>query len=94
MAQSQYEPYAPQKSNMDQAAEMGQQALDQATEAANVARDAVKDHPIATLAVVGGLAFAIGALWKMQRSPKASHMDTLMARLSDLQHQVPKRWRA
>jgi Xaa-Pro aminopeptidase len=71
-----------------------QQALDQATEAATVARDAVKDHPIASLAVVGGLAFAIGALWKMQRSPKVSHVDSLMARLSDLQQHLPKRWRA
>jgi hypothetical protein len=91
---AQYEPYTPQKSRMDQATEMGQQALDQATEAATVARDAVKDHPIASLAVVGGLAFAIGALWKMQRSPKVSHVDPLMARLSDLQQQLPRRWRA
>jgi hypothetical protein len=94
MAQSQYEPSAPQKSNMDQVAEMGQQALDQATEVATVARDTVKEHPIAALAVVGGLAFAIGALWKLQRSPKASPMDSLMTRLSDLQQQLPKRWRA
>ena len=63
-------------------------------EAATAARDAVKDHPITTLAVVGGIAFAIGALWKLQRSPKASYTDTLMSRLSDLQHQLPKRWRA
>lgn len=92
MAQSQ--PYAPQKSRMDQAGEIGQQALDQATEAATVARDAVKEHPIMTLAIVGGLAFAIGALWKMQRSGRTSHVDTLMERLSGLQQQLPKRWRA
>jgi hypothetical protein len=39
MSQYSYEPNAPQKSRMDQAAEMGQQAFDQATEAATVARD-------------------------------------------------------
>ena len=78
---------------MDQAAEIGQQAFDQASEAATVARDTVKDHPITTLAVVGGLAFAIGALWKLQRSSKTTHGDTLMERLSDLQHQLPRRWR-
>jgi hypothetical protein len=59
-----YEPNAPQKSRMDSATEIGQQALDQASETATVARDTVKEHPITTLAVVGGLAFAIGALWK------------------------------
>ena len=94
MNQHGYEPNAPQKSTMDQAAEMGQQALDQASEAATVARDTVKEHPLATLAVVGGLAFAIGALWKLQRSSKSSRVDTLMARLSDLQQQLPRQWRA
>jgi hypothetical protein len=79
---------------MDQATEMGQQALDQASEAATVARDTVKQHPLGTLAVVGGLAFAIGALWKLQRSSRTTHVDTLMERLSGLQQQLPKRWRA
>lgn len=94
MGQSQYDPYAPQKSRTDQATEMGQQALDQASEAATVVRDTVKQHPITILVVAGGLAFAIGALWKLQRSSKISHVDTLMDRLSDLQQQLPKRWRA
>jgi hypothetical protein len=90
MNQYSYEPNAAQKSRMDQAAEMGQLAFNEAT----VARDAVKEHPVTTLAIVGGLAFAIGALWKLQRPSKASHVDTLMGRLSDLQQQLPKRWRA
>jgi hypothetical protein len=99
-----YEPNAPQKSTMDQATEMGQhaldqaadlgqQAFDQASQAATVARDAVKDNPVTALVVVGGLAFAIGALWKMQRGSRTSHVDALMDRLSGLQAQLPKRWR-
>jgi hypothetical protein len=99
-----YEPNAPQKSTMDQATEMGQQALDQATElgqqaldqasqAATIARDTVKENPMTTLVVVGGLAFAIGALWKMQRASRNGHVDALMDRLSGLQQQLPKRWR-
>jgi hypothetical protein len=40
-----YEPDVPQKSTMDQATEMGQQALDQVSEAATVARDTVKENP-------------------------------------------------
>jgi hypothetical protein len=104
MDQYRYEPNAPQKSTMDQATEMGQHALDQATElgqqaldqathAATVARDTVKENPIAALVVVGGLAFAIGALWKMQRASRTSHVDALMDRLSGLQQQLPRRWR-
>jgi len=54
----------------------------------------VKEHPFTTLALVGGLAFAVGALWKLQRSSKTSHVDTLMERLSSLQQELPKRWRA
>ena len=94
MDQYGYEPHASQKSRMDQATEMGQQAFDQASEAAAVARDTVKEHPITTLAVVGGLAFAIGALWELQRPSRTTHVDTLMERLSDLQQQLPRRWRA
>jgi hypothetical protein len=104
MEQYRYEPNGHPKSAMDQAAEtgqhaleqaadVGQQALDQATQAATVVRDTVKDNPIASLVVVGGLAFAIGALWKMQRTSRTSHVDALMDRLAGLQQQLPKRWR-
>jgi hypothetical protein len=40
-----------------------------------------------------GLAFAIGALWELQRSSKTSRVDTLAERLADLQQHFPKRWR-
>ena len=91
---SRYQTDPNQKSAMDQAADLGHQALDQAAETATAARDTVKEHPITTLAVIGGLAFAIGALWKMQQSSKVNRTDALMARLADLQHQLPRRWRA
>jgi hypothetical protein len=94
MAQSQYDPYAPQGSRPDLATGMGQQALGQMSDAATTARDIARQHPLATLAVAGGLAFAIGALWKLQRPSKTSHVDTLMERLSGLQRQLPKQWRA
>jgi hypothetical protein len=103
MEQYRYEPNGHQKSTMDQATEMGQhaldqaadagqQVLDQATRAATTVRDTVKENPITALVVVGGLAFAIGALWKMQRA-RTSHVDALMDRLAGLQQQIPKRWR-
>ena len=94
MASPHYAPYAEQKSRAEQATDIGYQALDQVTEAAAVARDTVKEHPIATLAAIGGLAFVIGALWKMQPSRKTSHIDSLMERLSELPQKLPKGWRA
>ena len=89
---SRYQTDPNQKSTMDQAADLGRQALDQAAETASAARHTVTEHPITTLAVVGGLAFAIGALWKLQQSSKVSRTDALMARLADLQHQLPRHW--
>ena len=75
-------------------AEFGESALERGTEAAAVARDTVKQHPIATLAVIGGLAFAVGAIWKISQSRQRSPVDSLLGRLSDLQAELPRRWRA
>jgi hypothetical protein len=44
----------------ERAMEVGEQAFDRTTEAAAAARDTVQEHPIATLAIVAGLAFAVG----------------------------------
>jgi hypothetical protein len=73
--------------------ELGQQAFDHTTEAAASARDTVKEHPIATLAIVAGLAFAVGALWKIGQSRQQTRIDSLLSRLGELQDQLPRRWR-
>jgi hypothetical protein len=73
--------------------ELGEQAFDHTTEAAAAARDAVKEHPIATLAIVAGLAFAVGALWKIGQSRQQTSVDSLLSRLGELQNQLPRRWR-
>ena len=78
----------------EKAMDLGEQAVDRATEAAATARDTVKEHPIATLAVVAGLAFAVGAIWKMGgRSRQQTRVDSLLSRLGELQNQLPRRWR-
>ena len=89
-----YDPSTQQQSTSwsDQARDAGRQALDQGMETAAATRDLVKDHPMATMAVIGGLAFAVGALWMASRS-RQSHWP-LMDRLSDLQDQIPRRWRS
>jgi hypothetical protein len=82
------------QSYAETATEFGETALERGTEAAAVARDTVKEHPIATLAVIGGLAFAVGALWKISQSRQRSSVDSLLGRLSDLQAGLPRRWKA
>jgi hypothetical protein len=74
--------------------EFGETALERGTAAAAVARDTVKEHPIATLAVIAGLAFAVGALWKIGQSRQRSSVDSVLGRLSDLQTGLPRRWKA
>jgi hypothetical protein len=76
----------------DTAREYGEQALERTADAARAARDTVAEHPLATLAIVVGLGFAIGALWKMGSSRRESLSDGLLARLSDLQRQAARHW--
>jgi hypothetical protein len=77
----------------EKAMDLGEQAVDRATEAAATARDTVKEHPIATLTVVAGLAFAVGAIWKMGQTRQHTRVDSLLSRLGELQNQLPRRWR-
>ena len=57
---------------------------ERAGEAASDLAETVKGHPYATLAVAAGLAFAIGALWKIRATPRESQLQTLMARIPEL----------
>ena len=76
----------------DTAREYGEQALERTADATRAVRDTVAEHPLATLAIVAGLGFAIGALWKMSGSRRESVYDGLLARLSDLQRQAGRPW--
>ena len=44
--------------------------------------DTVKQHPYATFAIVAGLAFAVGAIWKIRGSRRQSHLDALLSRVA------------
>jgi ElaB/YqjD/DUF883 family membrane-anchored ribosome-binding protein len=76
----------------DTVREYREQALERTADAARAARDTVAEHPLATLAIVAGLGFVIGALWKMGGSRRESVYDGLLARLSDLQRQAGRHW--
>jgi hypothetical protein len=54
----------------------------------------IKERPMTSLAVAAGLAFAVGALWKMGRGPQ-SRLDQLWANMPDLQSrakELSRRW--
>jgi hypothetical protein len=56
----------------------------------------VRDRPYTTLAVAAGLAFAVGALWKLGHQRPQSRWDALMAGLPELPARddlLPRRWR-
>ena len=57
---------------------------------------AIKERPYTTMAVAGGLAFAIGALWMVRRQQPQSTYEAMLSRLPALperQSLWPSRWR-
>jgi hypothetical protein len=74
--------------------EFGERVLDRTAHATTATVDAVKEHPMVTLAIVAGVAFAIGALWKIGSSRReTTTMGSLLSRLGEIQDQLPRRWR-
>jgi len=78
---------------MDQVSELGERAGTMAGEIGA----AIKERPYTTLAIAAGLAFAVGALWKLgqQRQPQ-SRLDAWLAQLPELPSReslLPRRWR-
>ena len=69
---------------MDKTRELAEQALDRADEFLKPVGLSIKERPMTVLAVVGGLAFAAGALWMFKSSRKSSRYDDVLATLSDL----------
>ena len=45
---------------------------------------AIKERPYTTMAVAGGLAFAIGALWMVRRQQPQTTYEAMLARLPSL----------
>ena len=57
---------------------------------------AIKERPYATMAVAGGLAFAIGALWMVRRQQPQTTYEAMLSRLPSLPDRhglLPARWR-
>jgi hypothetical protein len=77
---------------MDQVSEAGERAATMAGELGL----AIKERPYATLAIAAGLAFAVGAVWKLGQRRPQSRLDSLLAQWPDLpsrERWLPSRWR-
>jgi hypothetical protein len=58
---------------------------------------AIEERPYTSLAIAGGLAFAIGALWVVKRQQQRSSFERLRSQLpsfSDAGDWLPRRWRS
>lgn len=90
---SPYSDAQPRTQHVSETMDLGERAWERAAAAGEAARESAREHPIATVAVIAGLAFAIGALWKIGRPRQQSRLDGLLSRLSELPNDLPRRWR-
>jgi hypothetical protein len=77
---------------MDQVSEAGQDIGAFASEVVGT----IKERPYTTMAVAGGLAFAIGALWMVRRQQPQTTYESMLSRLPSLPDSRslwPTRWR-
>jgi ElaB/YqjD/DUF883 family membrane-anchored ribosome-binding protein len=87
----------------ESAARVGEYVTEQAKvagdEAGRLANETVKtarENPYTTVAIAAGLAFVLGALWKMRSGRQQSNLDALIARLPDMPNRNnlwPRTWR-
>ena len=50
---------------------------------------AIKERPYTTLAIAAGLAFAVGALWKLGHQRPQTRLEALGARMPDVRAHMP-----
>jgi len=71
---------------MDQVSDLGARAETMAEELAA----AVKERPYTTLAIAAGLAFAVGAIWKIGHRQPPTRLEALRARMPDVRRHMPE----
>lgn len=77
---------------MDQVSDVGERAATMAGELGQ----AIRERPYTTLAIAAGLAFAVGAVWKLGQWRPHSRLDGFLAQLPELPSRdrwLPSRWR-
>jgi hypothetical protein len=71
---------------IDQVSELGARAETMAEELAA----AIKERPYTTLAIAAGLAFAVGAIWKIGHRQPPTRIEALRARMPDMRGRMPE----
>src|SRR6476646_10998246 len=59
--------------------------------------NAIEERPYTSLAIAGGLAFALGALWVVQRQQQRSSFERLRSQVPSFSNAgdcLPRRWRS
>jgi hypothetical protein len=51
---------------------------------------AIKERPYTTLAIAAGLAFAVGAIWKIGHRQPPTRIEALRARMPDMRGRMPE----
>jgi hypothetical protein len=70
----------------DQVSEVGKRAGTMAEELTT----AIRERPYTTLAIATGLAFAVGAVWKIGHRRPQTRLEALRARAPDLRGRMPE----
>jgi hypothetical protein len=83
---SQAEKSPHEKGIMDQVNELGVRAETMAEELVA----AIKQRPYTTLAIAAGLAFVVGAVWKLGHRPPQTRLEALRARMPDMRGNLPE----
>ena len=75
----------------ERARELGEEALDRADAVLRPVGLSLRERPMTCLALVGGLAFAAGAVWMLRNSRQQSRMDEFLQQVSDYTRR-PRWW--
>jgi hypothetical protein len=96
MAPTDYRTSDRTESTMDQMSETAREAGRRAVSLTDDVADAIRERPYTALAVAAGLAFAVGALWKLGPQRRQSALDSLLRNLPEMPGRdsiLPSRWR-
>jgi hypothetical protein len=93
-ADSTANPEGQSKGITDQATETARQLGSRAEGMTRELGAAIRERPYTTLAIAAGLAFAVGAVWKLGQRPP-SRMERLLAQLPEVpdRHELAQWWR-
>jgi hypothetical protein len=100
MAPTDYRTRDQTESTMEQMGESAREAGRRAVSLTDDIADAIRERPYTAMAVAAGLAFAVGALWKLGPQRRHGTLDSLLRNLPEMPGRdsirdsiLPSRWR-